>query len=387
MGTELLVERLETRGHVDSVPDQCVGHAFAAPDIAGDHGAGMDADAVAQRALTPLLAACIPAFQARLHLEGGRHGVVGVLRVGQRRTEYRLDFVADELQHQAAVGADGGIHFGEIRIQAGHHFLGRAGLHPGGEVAQVGKQDAHLALPAGGCRAPREDFVAYFRADVPAERVADALAVPQPGHHAVETFGHFAEFVVGHHRAGGVQRALLHACHGGLQLPQRSGHAVGHETGQPNGHRQPGDGQHHLHEHQVAHDGFMGLFIGTEQRVGPYQHGHRLHRDRHHAQEQEKHQQPGAHRQPQCTGPAQVAARQQRGQPPAPVVFGHQEDVRTDQGAGHDEDAETLARRACQLETALQQGPPDTPDQGRYGPADVGQPGQKGGHQNRPAAQ
>ena len=49
-GPELLVERLDARGDVDGIADEGVRQALAAADVAGDDGAGVDADAVVQLA-------------------------------------------------------------------------------------------------------------------------------------------------------------------------------------------------------------------------------------------------------------------------------------------------------------------------------------------------
>ena len=47
-GAEVLVQRLDARRDVDRVADQRIDHALAAADVAGDHAAAVDADAVAQ---------------------------------------------------------------------------------------------------------------------------------------------------------------------------------------------------------------------------------------------------------------------------------------------------------------------------------------------------
>ena len=86
-----------------AIADQRVREALAAADVAGQHRAGVDADAVAERRLARALAARVPRGEPRPHVQRRAHRLLGVVRLGDRRAEHRLDLVADVLEHQAAV--------------------------------------------------------------------------------------------------------------------------------------------------------------------------------------------------------------------------------------------------------------------------------------------
>ena len=90
------------------------------------------------------LAAGVPGAQAPAHVERGAHRHRGVVAGGDGRAEHRLDLVADELEHEAAVGADGLGHLGEVLVEVADHVAGGGGLDPRGEVADVREQDGDL---------------------------------------------------------------------------------------------------------------------------------------------------------------------------------------------------------------------------------------------------
>ena len=82
----------------------------------------MNADAMAQGVLARSFARRVPGVEPRTHLARRGDGGFGMLRVVHRCAENGLDLVADELQHQPAMGADRGVHLGEVGIQVGQHL-------------------------------------------------------------------------------------------------------------------------------------------------------------------------------------------------------------------------------------------------------------------------
>ena len=117
------------------------------------------------------------AFQARsraAHVERGAHRLRGVVAGGDRRAEHRLDLVADELEHEPAVRADGLVHLGEVRVEVAHHLARLGGLDPRREVAQVREEDGDLHELALAADAPGEDLVADLGRDVLAEGLLHA---------------------------------------------------------------------------------------------------------------------------------------------------------------------------------------------------------------------
>src|SRR5204863_3909253 len=101
----------------------------------------------------------------------------GVVRRRDRRAEHRLDLVADELQHEAAMRADGRLHLGEIAVEVAHDLPRLARFDPRREVAEVGEEHGDLALLALDGDPAGKDLVADLAADVTAERRLDRLAL------------------------------------------------------------------------------------------------------------------------------------------------------------------------------------------------------------------
>src|SRR5262249_61066370 len=123
-----------------------------AADVAGEHTATVDADAVTQWVLTVLRAARVQIGQPTAHVERGRDGSIGVIGSTKRGAEDRLDLVADELEHEPALGSDGGLHLREVTVQIPHNFSRLGPLHPGREVPQIGEENRdllELAVEAG----------------------------------------------------------------------------------------------------------------------------------------------------------------------------------------------------------------------------------------------
>ena len=92
-----------------------------------------------------------------------------------RRAEDGLDLVADVLQHEPALVADGRLHLREVGVEVAHHLARVARFHPGGEVAQVGEEDGGLPHLAFERHAAGHDLVANLLAHVLAERLAQHL--------------------------------------------------------------------------------------------------------------------------------------------------------------------------------------------------------------------
>ena len=230
--SEVLGEALDARGEVHRVAHQRVGEPLRAADVAGQHGAGVDADAVTQGGLARGLAARVPGAQAPRMSSAARTAMAAWSRGGDRRAEDRLDLVADELEHEAALGADGLRHLGEVLVEVVDDVARGGGLHPGGEVADVGEEDGDLLQLALAADAAGEDLVADLGGHVLAEGLLDPLPLAQAVEHAVEALGHRADLVGADHRGVPVEAAPLHLGHRGLHVLERRGHAVGREEGQ-----------------------------------------------------------------------------------------------------------------------------------------------------------
>ena len=76
-----------------------------------------------------------------LHAQRGPHGPLGVVLVGDRRTEQGDDGVADDLVDPAAEGVDVGHEPLEAVVDQVLHLLGVAGLGQRREADEVGEQD------------------------------------------------------------------------------------------------------------------------------------------------------------------------------------------------------------------------------------------------------
>src|SRR5262249_59831519 len=117
LGAGLLVEPRDARGEMDGVAAQSIGRAPRAADAARQHGPGVDADAVPERRLAGGRAPFVQASQSRPHGEGGGEGAVGVVRRAEGSPEHRLDLVADVLEDETALGADGHLPPREVLVE------------------------------------------------------------------------------------------------------------------------------------------------------------------------------------------------------------------------------------------------------------------------------
>ena len=141
----------------------------------------------------------VPRAQPIAHLHRGPHRARRVVRGADGRAEHRLDLIADELEHEAAVGADRLVHLGEVRIEVAHDLAGLGDLHPRREVAQVREEQGGLDQLALAADAAGQDLVADLGRHVLAERLRDPLPLAQAMHHAVEALGHRPDLVGADH--------------------------------------------------------------------------------------------------------------------------------------------------------------------------------------------
>jgi len=97
--------------------------------------------------------------------------------------------VADVLVDDPLPGADDLDHEGEVAVEeAQRHIRGEAFAHAG-EIGQVGEKHGHgVPLAALSRQAVFQQALDDTRIDVFAEGLADALLLPQAGHHVVEGF-------------------------------------------------------------------------------------------------------------------------------------------------------------------------------------------------------
>ena len=103
-------------------------------------------------------------LQRRDHRQRRLHGVLGVVRVVQRRAVQRHHHVADELVHRAAVLEDHLHHPREVLIQLPDDVFGRALLGQRREAAHVGEEHRHVR--AARRRAPRATVWPQLLVDV-----------------------------------------------------------------------------------------------------------------------------------------------------------------------------------------------------------------------------
>src|SRR2546430_10316611 len=100
VGAELLVEPLDARGEVDCVSHQGIRQPLRAPDVAGEHGARVNADAVTEGRLARPGPPGIELGKAPAHLAGGAKGPVRVVARLQWSAEDRLDLVVAVLEDE-----------------------------------------------------------------------------------------------------------------------------------------------------------------------------------------------------------------------------------------------------------------------------------------------
>ncbi len=118
-----------------------------------------------------------------------------------------------------------------------------------------------------------QDLVAHLGAHVFAERLPEKLSFPEPVEHAIEALGHRTDLVVAHDGAARLEVSPLDVAHGGLELPQRSGHAVGHEQREPDGHGDADGGDEDAGDEQGAdHGRRAGRIEPGERRRSPVGH-------------------------------------------------------------------------------------------------------------------
>src|SRR5262249_14207687 len=130
---------LKTSGDVDRVAD----HRVVAADGAGQHLAGVHADAQGEAHAVRLVEGGVDVRHRILHSKRGAHRALGVVLVRHRRAEDRHHVVADVLVDGAAVA----LHLVAEATQAAlYEALDRLGVHllRHGRVArQVGEYDGH----------------------------------------------------------------------------------------------------------------------------------------------------------------------------------------------------------------------------------------------------
>ena len=188
----------------------------------------MHADAVTQRRPPRALAPGVPDGQALAHLARRLDRTLGMARLRDGGTEHGFDLVADVLEHEATVAADGRFHLGEVGVEVAHYVARIAGLHPRREVAQVREEDRHLAQLTFEGQASGEDLVADLLGHVLAERLLDELALLEAVDHSIEALGQRTDLVVGHDGTADVEAPALDLGHRRLQFGQRLGHAECH---------------------------------------------------------------------------------------------------------------------------------------------------------------
>ena len=74
------------------------------------------------------------------------HRAIGIVGMAERRAEQRHESVAHIFIHDAAVSFDDRTHPGEIAIQNSQHLVRRKQFAHVGEIAQVRKENGHLAF-------------------------------------------------------------------------------------------------------------------------------------------------------------------------------------------------------------------------------------------------
>ena len=303
----------------------------------------------------------------------------------QGSAEDRLDLVADVLEDEAALAADGRLHLGEVLVEIAHHFPRLGPLHPRREVAEVGEEHGHLLQLAVEARPPGQDLVAHLAGDVLAEGVPDDLALAQPLEHAVEALAHGADLVIGLHGDAAVQLAAAHRGHLALEASEGIGHAARREDRQPGGGHDPhahdeGDDQPQLADEMEGCGGIdarerQGARVGDGAQDG----------ERDDADQQEDDEEPHPDREADGAGnPADVAPREEVRHGPPPLMLRHEEDEGGGHAARHPRDAEH--RSPCPLgrEEARDHGPEHAPDDTRRDPGDKAHHREHGRKHERP---
>ncbi len=173
-------------------------------------------------------------------LERGNQGSIGVVRDASRSPEHSEQPIPDELVDVAGVGVD---HRHDVFPEPVHgrdHLGGAPALGETGEVADVDEHQRHLKLFARERGPLPQDVFGDLGIDVGAEGLADPLALPESGDHAVEAGLQEADLaaVVDHYLLleGSLLDALEGRPHPGDALRDRAGSsreqkAAGKEAG------------------------------------------------------------------------------------------------------------------------------------------------------------
>src|SRR5215470_18581453 len=154
-----------------------------------------------------------------------------------------------------------------------------------------------------------------------------------------------------------VSRSPCYVAHGGLQPPERAGHAAG-DVEREADRRQ---GAHRNNEHDenqdVLDNSRRRRRIDPRQRRGARVGEYSEERERDDAQHHEDHEQPDSHAQAQHAGDlTQSAAREEYRQHAPPLVLDREEDERGGHRAGHAGDAEDQSDRGRRGEEAPDRG-------------------------------
>ena len=145
---------LQARGDVGRVSNRGIVHPEVAADAADDDEPAVEtlAHLERQRALALQLTSVV--LEGALDAERGAHRPLGMVLVGDRRTEERHDAVAEKLVHRTFVPMDLGQHELERACHQCVHVLGVEARGERGETGDVHEQDGDLLALAleGGLR-------------------------------------------------------------------------------------------------------------------------------------------------------------------------------------------------------------------------------------------
>src|SRR3954467_4614441 len=131
-------------------------------------------------------------------LGGGGDGAGGVIGGALGSAEHGQQPVADELVRMAAVTQDHGDDGVIEVVEARDDLVGGGALGERREPAYVDEQDRDVDLLALEVRALRQHALGQRRIDEGAERLAEPLALAEPGHHRVERGRELPRLVGGH---------------------------------------------------------------------------------------------------------------------------------------------------------------------------------------------
>ena len=142
---EIFISAFEPRRHIHGVAHHRIVEALARADIADQCVAGINADALTQGKTLPFGRLGIELVQTIAAAQGGVDRALRMVRIVDRRAEYRNDGVADIFVDEAALLLDDVAHRREIFVYEVHQVGRGERLGNRREAGEIGKENGDVA--------------------------------------------------------------------------------------------------------------------------------------------------------------------------------------------------------------------------------------------------